>query len=562
MEVVSIISLIATGITFAVVITTTIIFANKQINMKNEYNSRFNSVTNDINEAQKKNYEYDLNQDGSIKTQGENIRTQSETLNKNLEDSTARLRYTVQSEYVNKAAQESLVNTNMLKAKNISADDIRGKKIFANITTGMDVAGYSGWFGDVNADNANIENVNVSKLKVDNLTTTEDLDVKGRMTVKGNIYANNSTFDTVNGESIIAPEITSDVNFNVGGIMSFDDIGTTGEGLFLQDVSTPLLNTDSIKLGRKDPGAWMQYKDPTSIYGIGQWPNNSMRLYSNKASNSSISLGFVDPANNGYTETVKVTPTNATSKDLNVSGPLRVDGGTWAQNKHSIFGGEVVFRNANGSMTHLNHNNTNQNYIRGNITHVDSQIRANQGILTNALENSGESTFNNRIVVNGGGWDRSFQNKHPSTFRGEFHIENGAGRWGTHFNHRNQAQNYISGDTTIRQGSLNTERVFSSDVRSHSIGRENGDWFRLFGTPNAGTAVYNGMSINDGGGLNVGEWKRVGRGESHADLVNSRGRVIANTGLDATGNSIVKGALRINGDLEVCDTAGGNCRKI
>ena len=38
------------------------------------------------------------------------------------------------------------------------------------------------------------------------------------------------------------------------------------------------------------------------------------------------------------------------------------------------------------------------------------------------------------------------------------------------------------------------------------------DWLRLYGSDANGTAVFKGMSIKDGGGLSVGEWKKVPQG--------------------------------------------------
>ena len=58
-----------------------------------------------------------------------------------------------------------------------------------------------------------------------------------------------------------------------------------------------------------------------------------------------------------------------------------------------------------------------------------------------------------------------------------------------------------------------------NDTKTNSIGR-NGtdDWFRIFGT-NAGTAVYNGMSINDNGGLAIGTWNHAPQGQLWVDTI-------------------------------------------
>jgi hypothetical protein len=53
------------------------------------------------------------------------------------------------------------------------------------------------------------------------------------------------------------------------------------------------------------------------------------------------------------------------------------------------------------------------------------------------------------------------------------------------------------------------------DINATKINRSDGDWLRISGTPANGTAMFNGVSINDGGGLSVGQWKKVPQGELH-----------------------------------------------
>jgi CHASE3 domain sensor protein len=55
------------------------------------------------------------------------------------------------------------------------------------------------------------------------------------------------------------------------------------------------------------------------------------------------------------------------------------------------------------------------------------------------------------------------------------------------------------------------------------------DWLRVRGAKANGTAMYNGVSINENGGLNVGKWGRVPTGEIHAsNRVN-----VGNTSIDS-----------------------------
>jgi hypothetical protein len=91
----------------------------------------------------------------------------------------------------------------------------------------------------------------------------------------------------------------------------------------------------------------------------------------------------------------------------------------------------------------------------GRVT--NGQVHADHFHSRGGMNIQGETTFNNRIVVNGGGWDGSFAGKHPSYFRGEVAIENGNGSGVTHFNHRNNSTNIIQGTT-----------YFNSDVNFES----------------------------------------------------------------------------------------------
>lgn len=61
-------------------------------------------------------------------------------------------------------------------------------------------------------------------------------------------------------------------------------------------------------------------------------------------------------------------------------------------------------------------------------------------------------------------------------------------------------------------GPKGADAVIPADPRFNSVGRDVGDWFRIYGTAANGTAIYNGVSINDNGGLNVGRWGKVPTG--------------------------------------------------
>jgi hypothetical protein len=49
------------------------------------------------------------------------------------------------------------------------------------------------------------------------------------------------------------------------------------------------------------------------------------------------------------------------------------------------------------------------------------------------------------------------------------------------------------------------------------------DWMRIVGSDKNGVALYNGLSVNDNGGINVGEWARVPQGMVKSNSLNVRG---------------------------------------
>ena len=96
--------------------------------------------------------------------------------------------------------------------------------------------------------------------------------------------------------------------------------------------------------------------------------------------------------------------------------------------------------------------------------------------------------------------------------------------WGTHFPWHGDNKNYIRGDTEMRG---NTNNLGDLNVGRHlntpSMGRKDGDWLRIHGTPAHGVALYNSLSVNDNGGINVGAWGRTPTGQVHANHFHSRG---------------------------------------
>jgi hypothetical protein len=112
-------------------------------------------------------------------------------------------------------------------------------------------------------------------------------------------------------------------------------------------------------------------------------------------------------------------------------------------------------------------NNNGGINVGGNWSRVATgQVHADHFHSRGGMNIEGESTFKNRIVVNGGGWDASHAGKHPSYIRGEVVIENGDGSGLTHFNHRNVHGNYIRGRTQFDNGEvvINNKLSTSGDI--------------------------------------------------------------------------------------------------
>jgi len=62
------------------------------------------------------------------------------------------------------------------------------------------------------------------------------------------------------------------------------------------------------------------------------------------------------------------------------------------------------------------------------------------------------------------------------------------------------------------RGPPGNDAPWGADPKVNSIGRDSGDWFRIYGTKDNGTALHGGLSLNDwngyGSGLSVGQWGR------------------------------------------------------
>jgi DNA repair exonuclease SbcCD ATPase subunit len=89
--------------------------------------------------------------------------------------------------------------------------------------------------------------------------------------------------------------------------------------------------------------------------------------------------------------------------------------------------------------------------------------------------------------------------------------EHNPNNWQTHLPYPGNGKNYIRGDTELR-GHFTT----IGTIKTPYVGRDDGDWLRISGTPTNGTAIYNGVAINEGGGLVVGDWAKAEQGQIKA----------------------------------------------
>ena len=83
----------------------------------------------------------------------------------------------------------------------------------------------------------------------------------------------------------------------------------------------------------------------------------------------------------------------------------------------------------------------------------------------------------------------------------------------------------MNGSTTT----MNGPTIHTGPVTASTIYAPNTDWMRIYGTSNNGVAVFNGLSVNQGGGVNIGAWGNVPQGT-----------------LNVAGNAGVGGTLTVN----------------
>lgn len=121
--------------------------------------------------------------------------------------------------------------------------------------------------------------------------------------------------------------------------------------------------------------------------------------------------------------------------------------------------------------------------------------------------------------------------------------------WGIGFRNKMDKKTRFMHDTRTGDTLISGKLDVNGDGKFASVGRDNADWFSIYGA-NKGTAVYNGMSINDGGGLSVGSWNKAPQGTINTNDLHVQNNIrIEQKGLSMGGT----GQLSVDSP----DTVGG-----
>lgn len=105
-----IITILIASISFVVVIATTVIYAQKSVDIQRDYDSKFRTIRKQVNDVQDESVKYDLKQQNTI-----------DTTKTSLED--------IQKQYVKKGDIASKITTESLQATNINGSTYTGKNI-------------------------------------------------------------------------------------------------------------------------------------------------------------------------------------------------------------------------------------------------------------------------------------------------------------------------------------------------------------------------------------------------------------------------------------------------
>jgi hypothetical protein len=203
----SIVALVTAAVTFIVVVTTTVVYANKAITIQKDYNSKITTLTSDMNSAQEAGFKYNKQQDSSI-------------------TSTEQTLSTVKSDYAKRADLEKSFTTGALTSKTLNTDkiiaseDINSKGLVTGKIQGSTITAS----GDITSANINTGKIASSAVSTDALTAK---DVTASKILTRELDSKFITSDILDTKSIIGHDLT----FYDPDTSSFGGIGLIGSDL-------------------------------------------------------------------------------------------------------------------------------------------------------------------------------------------------------------------------------------------------------------------------------------------------------------------------------------------
>ena len=227
---------------------------------------------------------------------------------------------------------------------------------------------------------------------------------------------------------------------------------------------------------------------------------------------------------------------NQMDGNTNISGVLTVNGN--AASPFTTFNGTATAQGPYASWNAACGNDKIPGGCNGATQFINQQGGGSGGF--QFINYNGDGTFKNQEMNTDGSGNLNVSNDIKAT--GNIKANNDIQAYGNLFG-KGVYSNGVTADDIKATGNMRVENGFSmggegelsvdapgvvggrfvvdkggnvrakGDIRSNSIGRESADdWFRIFGTNNAGTALYNGLSVNDNGGVSIGKWGRPPKG--------------------------------------------------
>jgi hypothetical protein len=383
----TIIALVTAAVTFVVVVTTTVIYANKAISIQKDYNSK-------ITTAQESELKYNKQQDASISSTNQTIQN-------------------VQNEYSKKSDLAQSLTTGTLSATNINSGRLQASSITASegissssLNTGQ-LNAQNALFGDFNSFAGNVGLLSASSITGNDHTfvdpnsgamggigfVNQDLKViapagtslgfgyydeqnnkvNDAITIGANLntafaggltVAENSTFNknlnvlgqaSINGDAVVNGKLTvkkGDGNWNwinvVGNhndevLLGSDHLNrgiwangprdftiyNQGKAGLTVDKDGGVKTTGGVQVTKNEPGPLVEknYGSPNNRYGVGQFPGANMRMYTAGGGWPATVNLSIAKADGSFDDVVKVD----NSRTAIVDGKLTVKkgDGTW-----------------------------------------------------------------------------------------------------------------------------------------------------------------------------------------------------------------------------------------